>query len=205
MSDKLVVYFTAAGHALYRWKSGALELESRFTPDEAGLDDFRAHLRGRRGALVYVLADLAGEDFHEDQIPYLRRRRPSGGRGAAPRAALPRHATGDGPATRHGERGTPQRTAAARLVHQYAAVHRVAGRALGVRRAPVWRVLRSPARARSCRATGRARRPRVRGHRQQYGAAAVLSGRRTVEIRAPRANRGHGARCAGRIRARRRP
>jgi hypothetical protein len=72
MSAKLVIYFTANGHALYRWTAGALELESRFTPDEAGLDDFRVHLKGQRGALVYVLADLAGEDFHEDQIPYLR-------------------------------------------------------------------------------------------------------------------------------------
>lgn len=72
MSSKLVIYFTANGHALYRWTAGALELESRFTPDDAGLDDFRDHLKGRRGALVYVVADLAGEDFHEDQIPYLR-------------------------------------------------------------------------------------------------------------------------------------
>ena len=72
MSQKLVVYFTANGHALYRWAGGALELESRFTPDEAGLEEFRGRLRGRAGALVYVLADLAGEDFHEDQIPYLR-------------------------------------------------------------------------------------------------------------------------------------
>lgn len=72
MSAKLVLYFTASGHALYRWGAGGLELESRFAPDEQGLGDFRAHLKGHRGALVYVLADLAGEDFHEDQIPYLR-------------------------------------------------------------------------------------------------------------------------------------
>ena len=72
MSAKLVLYFTANGHALYRWTSGALELDARFAPDEEGLADFRAHLRGRKGALVYVLADLAGEDFNEDQIPYLR-------------------------------------------------------------------------------------------------------------------------------------
>ncbi|MFY9315086.1 MAG: hypothetical protein WAO95_05950 [Burkholderiales bacterium] len=72
MSAKLVIYFTANGHALYRWAGGALELESRFTPDDAGLEEFRGRLRGRSGALVYVLADLAGEDFHEDQIPYLR-------------------------------------------------------------------------------------------------------------------------------------
>jgi len=72
MSAKLVLYFTATEHALYRWAGGALELESTFGADDEGLQAFRAHLRGRPGALVYVLADLAGEDFHEDQIPYLR-------------------------------------------------------------------------------------------------------------------------------------
>jgi hypothetical protein len=72
MSAKLVLYFTAAGHALYRPAAGALELEARFAADEAGLAAFRTHLQGRRGALVTVLADLTGEDFHEDQIPYLR-------------------------------------------------------------------------------------------------------------------------------------
>ena len=72
MSTKLVLYFTASGHALYRWGGGGLDLDANFAPNEEGLADFRAHLKGRRGALVYVLADLAGEDFHEDQIPYLR-------------------------------------------------------------------------------------------------------------------------------------
>ena len=72
MSAKLVLYFTASEHVLYRWSSGALEPEARFAPDEQGLAEFRRHLAGRHGALVYVLADLAGEDFHEDQIPYLR-------------------------------------------------------------------------------------------------------------------------------------
>ena len=72
MSAKLVLYFTATEHALYRWAGGALELESRFGADAPGLQAFRTHLQGRQGALVYVLADLAGEDFHEDQIPYLR-------------------------------------------------------------------------------------------------------------------------------------
>jgi len=72
MSAKLAFYFTANGHALYRWGAGGLALEARFPPDEQGLDSFRAHLRSHRGALVYVLADVAGEDFHEDQIPYLR-------------------------------------------------------------------------------------------------------------------------------------
>ncbi len=72
MSAKLVLYFTATAHALYRLADGALELESTFGADPEGLQAFRAHLQGRQGALVHVLADLAGEDFHEDQIPYLR-------------------------------------------------------------------------------------------------------------------------------------
>jgi hypothetical protein len=72
MSAKLVLYFTASEHVLYRWAGGGLVLEARFPADDSGLEEFRAHLRGRRGSLVYVVADLAGEDFHEDQIPYLR-------------------------------------------------------------------------------------------------------------------------------------
>jgi hypothetical protein len=34
--------------------------------------EFRAYLRGRRGALLSILADVPGEDFHDEQIPYLR-------------------------------------------------------------------------------------------------------------------------------------
>ena len=33
---------------------------------------FREHLRGRPGGLFSVVADLSGEDFHEEQIPFLR-------------------------------------------------------------------------------------------------------------------------------------
>ena len=72
MSAKLILYFCAGEHTLYEWAGGNLTLDSRFPADEQGLQDFRARLRGRKDALVYVLADLAGEDFHEDQIPYLR-------------------------------------------------------------------------------------------------------------------------------------
>jgi hypothetical protein len=72
MSAKLVLYFTATEHTLYRFAGGALEKESTFGADSQGLQAFRAELQGRKGALAYVVADLAGEDFHEDQIPYLR-------------------------------------------------------------------------------------------------------------------------------------
>lgn len=72
MSTKLVLYFTAGEHVLYRMAGGVLEPAGRFSADDAGLDEFRASLRARTGALVYIAADLAGEDFHEDSIPYLR-------------------------------------------------------------------------------------------------------------------------------------
>jgi hypothetical protein len=72
MSRKLALYFTADARVLYRWGRAGLELAASFGADEEGLEGFRAHLRGCRGALVTVLADLAGEDYHEDQIPFLR-------------------------------------------------------------------------------------------------------------------------------------
>ena len=72
MSARRLLYFTAEDHSLYRRVSGGLELEAKFPGDEAGLEAFRQYLRARRGGLFAVVADLAGEDFHEEQIPYLR-------------------------------------------------------------------------------------------------------------------------------------
>ena len=72
MPEQRILYFSADSHFLYRSKGSALELEAKFSGDDAGVGNFRDYLRGRRGALFSVLADLAGEDFHEDQIPFLR-------------------------------------------------------------------------------------------------------------------------------------
>lgn len=72
MGARHLLYFTADEHFLYRRAGGTLELEARFAGDEAGLAGFRTHLRERRGSLFAVVADLAGEDFHEEQIPYVR-------------------------------------------------------------------------------------------------------------------------------------
>ena len=72
MATKRILYFTAEDHYLYRSVGPALELEAKFTGDDFGITAFRDYLRGQRGALFAVLADLAGEDFHEEQIPYVR-------------------------------------------------------------------------------------------------------------------------------------
>ncbi len=72
MSTKHLLYFTGVEHYVYRWSRRALELEAKFPADDSGALAFRDYLRGKKRALFYLVADLAGEDFHEDQIPYLR-------------------------------------------------------------------------------------------------------------------------------------
>ena len=72
MAGQLLLYFTAAGHTLYRWRGGRLQREGNFSADDAGVAGFREYLKGREGALALVVADVGGEDFHEHQIPYLR-------------------------------------------------------------------------------------------------------------------------------------
>lgn len=69
---KRLAYFTADDHCVYTWSGGRLALEAKFPGDDLGVTAFREYLAGRRGALFYALADLAGEDFHEELIPYLR-------------------------------------------------------------------------------------------------------------------------------------
>ena len=67
-----ILYFTSEDHYLYSSSGSTLALEAKFSADETGVGEFREYLRGRRGALFSVVADLAGEDFHEEQVPYLR-------------------------------------------------------------------------------------------------------------------------------------
>src|SRR5438874_3345799 len=72
MATRRILYFTAEDHYLYRSVGSALELEAKFTGDDLGITAFRDYLRSQRGALFSVVADVAGEDFHEEQIPFLR-------------------------------------------------------------------------------------------------------------------------------------
>src|SRR5947207_12794439 len=71
-APRRILYFTAEDHYLYRAAGRALELEAKFSGDDLGISAFRDYLRGQRGPLFAVVADLAGEDFHEEQIPYVR-------------------------------------------------------------------------------------------------------------------------------------
>jgi hypothetical protein len=72
MATRRLLYITAEDHYLYRDAGGRLELEAQFPGDDLGVTTFREHLVARPGGLFSVVADLAGEDFHEEQIPFLR-------------------------------------------------------------------------------------------------------------------------------------
>lgn len=72
MSTRRLIYFTANGHTVYRGTGRSLEPEARFATDDSGVEAFREYLATRRGALFSLLVDLAGEDFHEEQVPRLR-------------------------------------------------------------------------------------------------------------------------------------
>jgi hypothetical protein len=72
MAIRRILYVTAEDHYLYRAGGAALELEARFPGDDLGVTTFREHLAARPGDLFSVVADLSGEDFHEEQIPFLR-------------------------------------------------------------------------------------------------------------------------------------
>lgn len=72
MAAKHLLYFSGDSRLLYRWASGGLEFEASFPVDESGVGMFRDALARAKGSHMYVVADLSGEDFHEDQIPWLR-------------------------------------------------------------------------------------------------------------------------------------
>ena len=69
---KRLIYFTADDHTVHTWSRGRLVVEAKFPGDDLGVTAFREYLAQHRGALFYAVADLAGEDFHEEMIPYLR-------------------------------------------------------------------------------------------------------------------------------------
>jgi hypothetical protein len=72
MATRRILYVTAEDHYLYRAGGNGLELEAKFSGDDLGVSAFREHLQTRPGGLFSVVADLSGEDFHEEQIPFLR-------------------------------------------------------------------------------------------------------------------------------------
>ena len=72
MSDRRLLYFTAETNQVYRWRGGRLDLEGSFAADDEGAAEFGVFAKQHSKSLYFVLADLAGEDFHDEMIPWLR-------------------------------------------------------------------------------------------------------------------------------------
>lgn len=72
MSERRLLYFTATSHQAYLWSGAKLVHEASYSPDDLGVAEFRDFAKLHAQSLFYVLADLAGEDFHDEMIPWLR-------------------------------------------------------------------------------------------------------------------------------------
>lgn len=62
----------STGLTAYRWQSTGPQAEATFAPDAAGLQAFDDFLNRRQKHLFYLLADVADEGFHIDDLPYVR-------------------------------------------------------------------------------------------------------------------------------------
>jgi hypothetical protein len=74
MSETRLLYFTAKRVVLYRWAHRKLSVESSFANNEEGAAAFGAQLAGVPRSLFYVLVDIVEEDFHQENIPFVRGR-----------------------------------------------------------------------------------------------------------------------------------
>ncbi len=74
MSEKRLLYFTANRVAVYRSAHHKLALESSFANNEGGAADFAGHLGALPPSLFFVLVDIVEEDFHQENIPFVRGR-----------------------------------------------------------------------------------------------------------------------------------
>jgi hypothetical protein len=72
MSGRHLLYFTAGRVVLYRWSHGRLALESSYANSEEGAAAFAGHLRGVPKDLFYLLVDIVEEDFHQENVPFVR-------------------------------------------------------------------------------------------------------------------------------------
>ncbi len=70
--DRRLLYFTATRVLLYRSAHGGLAVESSFANNEDGAQAFAAQLRGAPPSLYYLLVDIVEEDFHQENVPFVR-------------------------------------------------------------------------------------------------------------------------------------
>lgn len=72
MARRHLLYFTASRVVLYRWAHGELTAAATFPNNEEGAHAFAAQLKRFGASLFYVLVDIVEEDFHQENVPFVR-------------------------------------------------------------------------------------------------------------------------------------
>ena len=72
MPEKRLLYFTSNGVSAFGWRAGHLTAEARFANKEESIPEFSRYVRGSAKALYHILVDVVEEDFHQENIPYVR-------------------------------------------------------------------------------------------------------------------------------------
>jgi len=74
VAEKRLLYFTSRQVCACRWMSGRLEIDALFANKEESIAEFSKYVASARNALYYLLVDVIEEDFHQENIPYVRGR-----------------------------------------------------------------------------------------------------------------------------------
>ena len=72
MPAKRVLLLDATGLTAHYWNSGHIRAEGEFQSDPVGLEALAAYLQKYRSSIFYLLADVAEEGFHLEDIPYVQ-------------------------------------------------------------------------------------------------------------------------------------
>src|SRR5262245_17739656 len=72
MAQKRLLYFTSTQVVLYRSLQHELVAQATFPASEEGAHAFAAQLHGVSSTLFYILVDIVEEDFHQENVPFVR-------------------------------------------------------------------------------------------------------------------------------------
>src|SRR3990172_3772495 len=72
MAQRRLLYLTVQQLRAYGWKAGNLVADGSFEAGDQGVTEFTRYVAGSPKSLYYVVADVADEDFFQENIPYVR-------------------------------------------------------------------------------------------------------------------------------------
>ena len=72
MAEKRLLYLTAQQLRAYSWTAGRLVADGTFETSDQSVTEFAHYVGASPKSLYYVVADVAEEDFFQENIPYVR-------------------------------------------------------------------------------------------------------------------------------------